>query len=199
MAEQKEKTKVKRKKIDGTKKEAPVVKELISEKENGVEKTENKVEMKKTEEKKEEKKGVMPKIKKSGALVLGVNLPVSTKYAVAICKFIKGKKISDAIKDLEKVVIIKKAVPMKGEYAHRKGKIMSGKFPKRASEYFIKLLKNLSGNSVANGIEEPVIMEAVANIGQRQYGRFGSIRRKKTHIKIVAKEKAQKKKVEEKK
>ncbi|MEX0921020.1 MAG: uL22 family ribosomal protein [Candidatus Pacearchaeota archaeon] len=128
------------------------------------------------------------KNKKDFAIVNSNNLPISTKHSKAICKFIRGKKIGDAIADLEKVLVLKKAVPMKGEIGHRKGKgMMSGRFPKKASERFIKLLKSLSANSINHGIENPFVTEAIANIGSRPYGRFGRVRMKRTHVKLVAK------------
>ena len=121
------------------------------------------------------------------------NIPISTKDSSAICGFIRGKKIEDAIKDLEAVLKFKKIVPMTGEIPHRKGKgMMSGRYPKKASENFIKLLKSLKANSNYNGLENPVIVEAVPNIGMKVMGRFGSVRKKRTHIKIVAKDVAEK-------
>ena len=47
---------------------------------------------------------------------------------------------------------------------------------------------------------EPIIIEAIANIGERPFGRFGRIRRKRTHIKIKAieREKIPKKKLNKK-
>lgn len=144
------------------------------------------------EEKKEDGKKKSQKIfKKDEAVVNGVGLRISTKYAVAICKFIKGKKIEKAIADLNEVLKFKKVVPMKGEIPHKKGKgIMAGRYPIKATEQFVRLLKNLSANSNVNGIEEPIITEAVANKASRPYGRFGSVKRKRTHVKIVAKEKS---------
>lgn len=131
-----------------------------------------------------------PKAKKTEAVVNSFDLPISTIESAAICRFIKGKKIDLAIGDLEKVMSLKKAVPMKGELPHRRGKgMMSGRYPKKSAKHFIKVLKSLSGNAIANGVENPIVVEAVANIGQRQYGRFGSVRRKRTHLKIVAKSK----------
>ncbi|RLG12351.1 hypothetical protein DRN73_02905 [Candidatus Pacearchaeota archaeon] len=163
------------------------VEKLIEKKEaKGVEK---KQEEKKTEEKKnlkEEKKEVK---KKEFAIVNSYSIPISTKKAAAICKFIKGKTIDEAEELLNQVVQRKKAVPIKGEIAHRKGKIMSGIFPKNASEQFIVILKALAGNSNVNGINEPVIVEAVANLAQRPYSRFGRWRKKRTHIMLKAKEK----------
>ena len=78
---------------------------------------------------------------------------------------------------------------MKGEIPHRKGKMMSGRFPQKAVEHFIKLLKSLSANAVVNELDEPVIVEAVPNIAQRPYGRFGRTRKKRTHVKIKCMEK----------
>ncbi len=82
----------------------------------------------------------------------------------------------------------KKAVPMKGEIPHRKGKIMSGRFPKKSAEHFIKLLKSLNANANLNELNNPVISEAVSNIAQRPYGKHGRVRKKRTHVKLVAKE-----------
>jgi len=161
------------------------------------EKTKKIIEIPKKEIKKpdkEKKKEIVKKPekkipKKTEAIVNSVNLPVSTKYSVAICKFIKGRKIENAIIDLEEVLAHKKAIPMKGEIPHRKGKIMSGRYPKKAVEHFIKLLKSLLANSNANELNNPIISDAIANIGSRPFGRFGRIRKKRTHVKIKVKEK----------
>ncbi len=146
----------------------------------------------KSEAKKEEKsvKKEQEKPRKTEAVINAYNTPISTKYSMAICKFIKNKKIRDAIVDLEQVSRLKKVIPMKREIPHRKGKrIMSGRFPKAASKEFIKILKSLSANAVYNNLENPIIAEAVANIGIRPYGRFGRVRKKRTHIRIIAKNK----------
>lgn len=153
----------------------------------------------KTKKKKPVKGTEKPKVKKSEAVVNGIGLGISTKYSAAICKFIKNKRIEEAVQDLEKVLLLKKAVPMKGEVPHRKGKIMAGKYPIRAAKQFILLLKNLQANSNVNELADPVIAEAVANMGSRPYGRFGSVKRKRTSVRIVAKEISKKKEQEEKK
>ena len=126
-----------------------------------------------------------PIVKKTEAIVNVVNLPISTKHSIAVCRFIKNKKIENAISELEQVFSFKKAVPMKGEIPHRKGKgMMSGRYPKKATEHFIKLLKALSANANTNGLDNPVIVEAVANIASRPFGKFGRVRKKRTHVKI---------------
>lgn len=146
-------------------------------------------EEKKTQENKvEEKKQVVKKEipKKDEAVVNGVSLPLSTKKSVAICKFIRGKTIDKAIADLEEVEKFKRAIPMTGEIPHRKGHIMSGRYMTKSVGYFIKLLKDLKANSNVNGIEEPVIVEAIPNRASRPRGRFGAWKRKRTHIFVKA-------------
>ncbi len=147
----------------------------------------------KAEEKKESKKEA--KKPKTEAFVNSFNAHLSTKTSAYVCKFIKNKSIESAISDLEMVIAKKKVVPMKGEIPHRKGKgIMAGRYPRNAAEHFIQLLKTLKGNSNVNGIEEPIIVEAVANLGERPFGKYGAVRRKRTHIRIVAKNKVTKEK-----
>jgi ribosomal protein L22 len=155
-----------------------------------------KEEVKKTEEPKKKVKQIV--VKKDEAVVNGKSLPISTKYSMAICKFIKKKSIEKAIKDLEEVLTFKKAVPMKGEIPHRKGEMMSGRYPINAAKQFIKLLKNLLANSNTNGLEEPIIAQAIPNKASCPYGRSGSVKRKRTHVKIIAKEKNKLKKEKKK-
>ncbi|MEK6847872.1 MAG: uL22 family ribosomal protein [Nanoarchaeota archaeon] len=162
--------------------------EIVEDKDK---KIEEKVEASGEVEKKQEKK-IKEKPKKTKSVVNGFNVPISTKQSAAICRFIKRKKIQQAIKELEEVVKIKKSIPMKGEIPHRKGKMMSGRFPEKAAKHFIILLKSLASNSIQDGLEDPIIVEAVANIGARPFGRAG-IRRKRTHIKIVAENKTKEK------
>jgi large subunit ribosomal protein L22 len=173
-----------------------------------IKKTEIKSEEQKTdvknEEVKKEIKKIQPKIKKDYAEVNANNSKVSMKYAVEICKFIKGKRIGDAIRSLEEVSLKKKAVPMKGEYAHKKSvkKYASGAgtYPVNASKQFIILLKSLLGNTNSNNMDEPYLAEAIVNKAPKPRGRFGRWERKRCHIKLIAKEiKIKEKKTEEKK
>lgn len=145
----------------------------------------------------ENKKDKKPQIKKTESVVRVSNVPISTKHSAAICKFIKGKTIAEARRYLEQVEKIKKAIPMKGEIPHRKGKMMSGRFPKKAAKNFIVLLKSLAGNS--QDIDEPIIVEAIANMGERPYGKFGRVRKKRTHVFIRAMEKSKFKELNKKK
>ena len=154
---------------------------------NAEQKIEN-AEVKKVEDKKNEKKQPTRKkeaVKKDEAVANGISLPISTKDSVAICRFIRHKPIEKAISDLEDVEKFKRAIPMKGEIPHRKGKgMMAGRYMTKPVGYFIRMLKNLKANANVNGIEEAVIVEAVPNRASRPYGRFGRVKRKRTHIHI---------------
>jgi len=178
----------------------PVLK-VPMEKSKAVEgkKVETKTEGKKVEEKKKPVQ-TKPKVKRDYAVVNAKSVPISTKHSMAICRFVKGKTIEKAISDLEPVLIKKRAVPMKGEIPHRKGKMMSGRYPIKAVGHFIRLLKSLEANAIVNEIDNPVIVEAVSNIAQRPFGRFGRTRKKRTHVTIRCIEKKEvKKKMNKKK
>ena len=183
-----------------SKKMAPIENSKKTAVENApVKKEEKKIEEKKEVEtketkKKEKKKIEVKKVKKESVKVVVNGVPASTKVSVAICKFIKYKPIDVAIKELESVTLLKKAVPMKGEIPHRKGKIMSGRFPVRASKEFIVLLKSLQGNAINHDVENPIISEAIANKGTTTYAKGGRARKKRTNLKIVATAKKENKK-----
>jgi ribosomal protein L22 len=160
------------------------------------------VEEKVSEKKEEKKKPIVKKAmkKKNYAIMNSYNLPISTKHSMALCKFVKWKTISKAVEDLQKVLEHKKAIPMKGEIPHRKGKgMMSGRYADKSTKQFIILVKSLGANAVANEMDEPIIVEGVANMASRPYTRFGRGRKKRTHIKLTAGEKKIYKKIKGKK
>lgn len=165
-------------------------------------KMENEQETIKNEGEKEKKEETKPEIKKELkeetkiVRVRGLNLPISTKHAIAICNFIKGKNPSRVITLLENVIKKKIAIPMKGEIPHRKnmpkGKV-AGRYPSNASKEFIKLIKNLIANANTKGInaEDLVICIAKADKASRPYRAtriaYGRKRFKRSHILIEAK------------
>ena len=148
----------------------------------------------KQEEKKEEKKEIT---KKTEAIVNGRDLGISKKHSMAICDLIRGKNPEDMMKELELIASMKKPLRMKGEIPHRKGKIMSGRYPVNACKVFINLLKSLNANASVNGLENPVIATAKADDASRPFKRGGSMRFKRTNVLLVAKERINK--VKEKK
>jgi len=135
--------------------------------------------------KEEKKQIVLVKPKKNEAVVNGRNLNISTKEAVAISNFIRNKNIEIALLQLDEVIKYKRAIPMKGEIPHRKGKIMSGRYPIKAVEEFVKLLKSLRANALVNEIElEKFKIFCMANQSPRPFKRFGQGRIKRSHVVI---------------
>jgi len=159
------------------------------------ENTQQKVEKKETEKPKQEEKAKVEEKKekeipkKTEAKVRGLDLRMSTKKSVALCNLIRNKKIEDALKKVEEVIKMKRAVKIKGEYAHKKG-MASGIYPLNAAKILHKLLKALHANSINNGleIEKTIISIAKADIASRPF-RSGNRKAKRTHVLLVAKEK----------
>lgn len=181
-----EKPKIKKSKE--TKKDVKVEEKLQDESvKNNVET--NKVEEIKQVSKDEKKtikkdKNVETKEKKTEAIVNGNDLHISTKASIALCNFIRGKYIEKAILDLEEVKLLKKPVPMRGEIPHKKG-IMSGRYPIKAAAEFVRLLKSLKANAIANDMElEKFKIACKSNVAARPYRRFGKGRFKRTHVQI---------------
>lgn len=154
-------------------------------------KTEVKAEENKVEVKDEKKKKVEVKIvPKDCAIVRGVGLPISKKTSGAILHMIKGKSIDTAIKMVEEVIIMKRAVPMNNmEVPHRKGPgMMAGRYPLNSSKALLDLLKQLKANASVNSVENPVIFMAKADKASRPHKR-GGMRAKRAHIYIEARDK----------
>jgi ribosomal protein L22 len=134
------------------------------------------------------------KPKKTEVIARGMDMGISTKHAMAICDFIRNRKIKDVIPELEQVVKLKRAIPMKGEIPHRHGDMMSGRYPVNASKAIITLLKGLDANARASEILEPKIVFAKPDKASSPHRRFGSRRFKRTHILLIAKESGEEKK-----
>ncbi|MBU3913472.1 MAG: hypothetical protein KKB21_03330 [Nanoarchaeota archaeon] len=177
---------------------APIKTEKKEEAKEEIKEQEKKVESAETKPEEEKKKGKKKEIpKKDKAIVRGNDLRISKKHSMAICDYIRGKKIENMTADLEKVVSLKRPIPMKGEIPHRKGNLMSGRYPVNASKVFIKLLRTLSANCSVNSVDNPIITVAIANDASRPFKRGGSMRFKRTNVYLEARE--NKKEIKEKK
>ncbi len=136
---------------------------------------------------------------KTEVAVNAKSVPVSTKYAINICRFIKNKSIAKAMEDLEEVIKMRRAVPMRGEHAHKKSvkglASGAGRYPVDAAKHFIVILKSLRGNANNHDLENPIITTAMANQASTPFGRFGRWSRKRTHVTLRAKSKKDLKKI----
>ncbi len=141
-------------------------------------------------ESKKETPAQKPRIKKDKAIARGEGLHISKRHGMYICNFIRGKTIDSAIENLEKVILLKKAVPFKGEIPHRKGKgMMSGRYPVSAANIFIPMLKSLKGNVIVNGMDlsKTIISSASTHLAPRPARRGGEYG-KRAHVILEAKE-----------
>ncbi len=123
------------------------------------------------------------------AVARAYDLPISTRHSIAICKFIKNKNPDRAIEHLSKVIKKKMAVPITGEIPHRKG-IMSGRYPVKASKYFMRIIRDVVANANVKGMNiNNLVLHGISNKGSTtyHYGRRGG-RFKRTNLTIIAME-----------
>ncbi len=123
--------------------------------------------------------------------VVGRNLPVSSKVAYEVAKHIRGLTLTRAIRELEEVQKIKRAIPytrFNKDTPHRKGAMAAGRYPEKAARYVIPLLKSLKTNAKDKGIEgELEIVHSAAKKPsiRRRYGRVKG-KKRLTHFELVA-------------
>lgn len=132
----------------------------------------------------------------------GFNLPISTKHAITICSFIKGKDITKIKNILNKVLEEKEVIKLKRFYhkrGHKKGHLGPGFYPKKASLHFLNLLQTLEANAKNKGLNSELLQieKAIANKASLSwhYSRHRGRRMKRTHVEIFASEKQTPKKV----
>ncbi len=133
--------------------------------------------------------------KESMARANGVALPISLKFSVEICRFLKDKKINDAKEILTKVIKKKIALPFKtynADLCHKKN-IGPGRYPMKASGEFIKLIESVEANAQFKGLNTSnlVIAHICANQVAKalHQGRHSRRKFKRTNLEIVVKEK----------
>ena len=139
------------------------------------------------------------------ASVYGKHMPISTKHAIEICNFIKGKSIATSKKLLQNVMEKKQAVPFKifkRNICHKPGHMAAGRYPYKASQHVLRLLNSLEANAQNKGLDvnSLIITSVIPNRASRpyHYGRKRRVKMKRTHIQIIAEEHKEQKKVEQK-
>ena len=130
----------------------------------------------------------------------GRALSISTKKSVEVCNWIKGKSLSSALKMLEDVVAMRKAVPysrFNQELAHQRATGPGG-FPINVAKNVILILKSAEANASAKGLNTSSlkIVHICAHLGSRpfRHGRKRRVKAKRTHIEVVLQEVASKSK-----
>ncbi len=134
------------------------------------------------------------KIGEKEAAAVGIALPISTKQAIEICSFIRGKKLERAKVMLSNVIDEKIAVPFKrftDGVGHRKGKIASGRYPKKACSLILNLMNSAQANAQFKGLSSVDLMvrhiSAQKSSNTPKYGRRRAFT-KRTSIEIVLSE-----------
>ena len=136
---------------------------------------------------------------KTMAKAQAVSLPVSLKQSVEVCNFIRNRKYSQTIRLLQNVTSMKVAVPYtrfnRGGTGHKPG-IGPGRYPVKACNYILKLLRSVNANASQKGLDTDnlVIKAVVAKQGAKvlKYGRKRGITAKRTHIEVIVEEVKQK-------
>ncbi|MEK6809645.1 MAG: 50S ribosomal protein L22 [Nanoarchaeota archaeon] len=140
------------------------------------------------------------------ASVYGKDIPISTKHAIEICNFIRGKSLQQSKKFLEQVIVMKTAVPFKiykRNVGHKPGNMAAGRYPTKASRYILSLLSSLESNAENKGLDVSslYLTEIIPNRASRpfHFGRKRRIKMKRTHIQIFAEERKEEKEKEPRK
>ncbi|BAB65414.1 50S ribosomal protein L22 [Sulfurisphaera tokodaii] len=130
------------------------------------------------------------------------NVPASIRDLYNVCKAIRGMKLNDAKQFLNNVLEEKEALPFwKHSHgaSHRsnispKWKVKSGRYPKKAIKYVLKVLENAENNANSKGLdlENVKIVHIAAHKGiilkrymPRAFGRSTRKYRYTSHIEVI--------------
>jgi len=135
------------------------------------------------------------------ARAYGRSLPISFKQSIEICNFVRNRNVNYVKGVLNKVINQKQAIPFRKfnmNIGHKK-KIMSGRFPKKASIEILKLINSVEANAQFRGLNTANLVVRHINVNKASkvmhYGRKRSRWAKRTNMEIVVEEKSEDKKV----
>ncbi len=139
------------------------------------------------------------------ARAVGMALPISLKFSVEICRFVKNKKVGLVKKMLQDVIDKKRAIPFRRydfDLGHKK-ETGPGRYPEKASKEFIKLIENVEANAQFKGLNTSNLMIthiSAHNAGKSwHYGRKSRRRMKRTNVEILVEEKKTEEKIKKQK
>ncbi|MEM1873601.1 MAG: 50S ribosomal protein L22 [Acidilobaceae archaeon] len=133
------------------------------------------------------------------------DVPVHPKVMREVCSVLKGMRLADAKKYLERVVELEEPVPFRRSYrkqAHRRGLADKwgwpiGRYPVKAARYLLKLLENVENNAEVKGLdlEKLRIIHIASHKGMtlkrwmpRAFGRATPKFRVTSHVEVVVSE-----------
>jgi len=134
-------------------------------------------------------------LKENQAIARGMDLPISTKKSIDICKFVRGKEVVKARFVLTRVLDMKEAVPAKRhkqDIPHRPGPMAAGRYPQKASKMILGIINLAEKNALNKGLNtEGLIIKVIkADKASRPMhsGRQGRTMMKRTHIEVIVEE-----------
>lgn len=143
--------------------------------------------------------------KENMARVVGRSLPISIKFSVEVCSFIRNKSTSEAKEILQKVIEGRQAVPFKRfkkDLSHKR-KIGPGRYPQKIAKEVIKLLESVEANAQFKGMNtsDLCITHIAAHSASRPWhsGRQRRRKTKRTNVEIIVEERKAKEEIKEKK
>ena len=135
----------------------------------------------------------------------GIDMRVSLKKAVEVCRELRGLKLEEARKMLDEVVAMKKMIPFrrhKKELAHhadklREHKFYAGGYPVKVAKHILGILKNAENNAEYKGldVDRLRIIHASVDMGPklrrftpRAFGRSSPKTEQLTRVQLVLEE-----------
>lgn len=124
----------------------------------------------------------------------GKSLVISPKYAIMVCQYIRGRKLSRAKAILEAAIARKEAIPFtrfNDGVGHRVGIAASGRYPVKACEAILGLLNSAEANGTNKGMTGDLIVKEIrANRASApmRYGRQSRRKGKRTHVHVTLEE-----------
>jgi large subunit ribosomal protein L22 len=141
---------------------------------------------------------------KKVARAMAKNQPVSTKYATELCREMRGKRLSDVEKRIERIRDGQEFLPLKQynkKVPHRKGDsasgVKSGRFPRNLCRAMLKILESVKANADFKGLDSENLLivhcfasHGFARAGMQAKGKISGKRRykKSTHIEVIVRE-----------
>ncbi len=126
------------------------------------------------------------------AKAYGKALRISTKVAVEIAAYLRGRYVVDAKRILNDVIAHREAIPYKRfnmDVGHKPGTIAAGRYPEKASKEILGLLESAERNAIEIGLAENSLVLQHINAHKAFNGRHGGRRAgramKMTHVEII--------------
>ena len=130
---------------------------------------------------------------------IGKEMPISPKDSREVCRMLRGRKVSVAIRMLEEVIEAKRPVPY-ARYntgvAHKPG-VGPGRYPKKSAEAILSVIESAKHNAEYKGLDADNMKVKVitANLGRvipgympRAYGRSTQWNQQTVNIEVILEE-----------